>query len=116
MVRPPRAEKVPHQVTLHGITREDPYHWLRDDNWQQVMRQPDVLEPRIRAHLELENAHTEEAMGATAELQEALFQELKARIKEDDSSVPARDGPFLYYTRFEQGAQHPRYCRRPAAP
>ncbi|MEY2936377.1 MAG: hypothetical protein RL033_7126 [Pseudomonadota bacterium] len=116
MVRPPRAEKVPHQVTLHGITRDDPYHWLRDDNWQQVMRQPEVLAPRIRAHLDLENTHTDAAMAATTELQETLFLELKGRIKEDDSSVPAQDGPFLYYTRYELGAQHPRYCRRPAAP
>ncbi len=116
MARLPLAEKVPHQVTLHGITRDDPYHWLRDDNWQQVMRQPEVLAPRIREHLERENAHTDAAMASTTELQEALFQELKGRIKQDESSVPARDGAYQYYTRFELGAQHPRYCRRPAAP
>jgi oligopeptidase B len=116
MVRPPRPEKIPHEVTLHGISRQDPYHWLRDDNWQQVMRQPELLEARIRAHLELENAHTDALMAPTEALQEELFSELKARIKEDESSVPAKDGPFLYYTRYELGAQHPRYCRCPAAP
>jgi len=89
MTRPPRPEQIPHSATLHGITRQDPYHWLRDDNWQQVMRQPDELEARIRAHLDLENAHTDQALAATNELQEALFAELKGRIKEDESSVPA---------------------------
>ena len=113
MTRPPRPEQIPHSATLHGITRQDPYHWLRDDNWQQVMRQPDELEARIRAHLDLENAHTDQALAATNELQEALFAELKGRIKEDESSVPAQDGPFLYYTRYALGSQHPRYCRRP---
>jgi oligopeptidase B len=116
MPRPPRPEKLPHEATLHGITRQDPYHWLRDGNWQQVMRQPELLEPRIRAHLELENAHADALMAPTDALQEILFAELKARIKEDESSVPAKDGPFLYYARYELGAQHPRYCRRPAAP
>lgn len=114
MTRPPRPEQIPHSATLHGITRQDPYHWLRDDNWQQVMRQPEVLEATIRAHLDLENAHTDRAMATTNELQEALFAELRGRIKEDESSVPAKDGPFLYYTRYALGAQHPRYCRRPA--
>jgi oligopeptidase B len=116
MLRPPRPEKLPYEATVHGITRHDPYHWLRDDNWQQVMRQPEVLEPRIRAHLDLENAHTDAAMAATDALQATLFSELKGRIKEDESSVPAKDGEYLYYTRYELGAQHPRYCRRPLGP
>ena len=52
MVTPPRANKVDHQVSLHGVTRSDPYHWLRDDNWQRVMREPEVLKSEIRAHLD----------------------------------------------------------------
>ncbi|MEO8178025.1 MAG: S9 family peptidase [Deltaproteobacteria bacterium] len=116
MLRPPHPPKLPHEATVHGITRQDPYHWLRDDNWQQVMRQPEVLAPRIRAHLDLENAHADAAMAPTNALQETLFAELKGRIKEDESSVPAKDGAYLYYTRYELGAQHPRYCRRPVAP
>src|SRR5688572_5935117 len=113
MVTPPRAKQVDHQVSLHGLTRSDPYHWLRDDNWQRVMREPEVLKPEIRAHLDAENAYTERLLAPTAALREALFEELKGRIKEDESSVPAKDGPFDYYVRYELGSQHPRYCRRP---
>jgi oligopeptidase B len=113
MATPPRAEKCEHRATLHGLTRTDPYHWLRDDNWQRVMREPETLQPAIREHLERENAHTEQALAPTAELRKVLFEELKGRIKEDESSVPAKDGPFDYYVRFELGSQHPRYCRRP---
>ncbi|HTV19588.1 MAG TPA: S9 family peptidase [Polyangiaceae bacterium] len=113
MVTPPQAKKIEHRATLHGVTRNDPYHWLRDDNWQRVMREPETLEPAIREHLERENAHTEEVLATTAGLQQTLFEELKGRIKEDESSVPAKDGPFDYYVRYELGSQHPRYCRRP---
>jgi oligopeptidase B len=113
MVTPPRAKKIEHQTSLHGITRSDPYHWLRDDNWQRVMREPETLQPAIREHLERENAYTEQALAATTELRKTLFEELKGRIKEDESSVPAKDGPFDYYVRYELGSQHPRYCRRP---
>lgn len=112
---PPVPEQRPHSTTLHGVTIEDPYHWLRDDNWQAVMRDPAQLDPAIRAHLDAENAHTDAVLADTASLQEKIFAELKGRIKEDDSSVPAKHGPWSYYTRYELGAQHPRYCRRPLA-
>ena len=113
-VRPPVADKRPHPITLHGITRDDPYQWLRDDNWQEVMREPDKLRADVRAHLEAENAWTAQVLEPTKALQETLFEEMKGRIKEDDSSVPMRDGPWAYYRRYETGGQHPKYCRRPS--
>src|SRR3546814_18132685 len=78
------------------------------------MRDPAVLDAGIRAYLEAENAYTEAAMAPTEGLRKQLFAEMKARIKEDDSSVPSLDGPFAYYQRFETGGQHPVFCRRPA--
>ena len=53
---PPVAEKRPVTSTHFGVTRTDDYAWLRADNWQQVMREPAVLAPDIRAYLEAENA------------------------------------------------------------
>jgi oligopeptidase B len=111
-MKPPRAEKRPTSETHHGITRSDDYAWLRADNWQEVMHDPSVLAADIRAHLEAENAWTEAQLGDTKALQETLFAEMKGRIKEDDSSVPAPDGPYLYYSRFVTGGQHALYCRR----
>ena len=92
-------------------TAADPYAWLRDPNWQAVMRDPTVLQADIRAFLDAENARVDAALAGTADLQEALFEELKARIKEDDSSVPARDGAFYYYRRFEAGRDYALHCR-----
>jgi oligopeptidase B len=91
----------------------DDYAWLRAPNWQAVMRDPTVLDPDIRTYLEAENAYTAEIMAGTVELQDRLFGEMKGRIKEDDSSVPAPDGTFAYYTRFVTGGQHPLFCRMP---
>ena len=109
---PPVARVAPLSTTHHGHTTQDPYAWLKDPNWQHVMREPDTLDPEIRAHLDAENAHTDVALASTADLQATLFDEMRGRIKEDDSSVPAPHGPWHYYQRYETGAQYPRYCRR----
>ncbi|MCF8469356.1 MAG: S9 family peptidase [Parvibaculum sp.] len=110
---PEPAGKRPQTDTHHGITRVDDYAWLRDKNWRDVMRDPDVLDKNIRSFLEAENAYTEAALAPLSDLREALFKEMKGRIKEDDSSVPSPDGSYAYFTRFIEGAQHPLFCRRP---
>ncbi|MBX3597029.1 MAG: S9 family peptidase [Rhizobiaceae bacterium] len=99
--------------THHGITRVDEFAWMRADNWQEVFRDPSVLDPEIRAHLEAENAYQNKLMRDSKPLQKALFAEMKGRIKEDDSSVPMEDGPFAYGTSFVTGGQQPRYFRKP---
>lgn len=108
----PVAAKCPVSDTRHGITRRDDYDWLRDPNWQELMKDPSVLQPDIRTYLEAENAYADAAMAPFEELRETLFQEIKGRIKEDDSSVPSPHGDWLYYTRYETGAQHPLFCRK----
>ena len=108
---PPRAERRAHSITQHGQQRIDPYAWLRAENWQDAMRDPSVLPDDIRAHLEAENEHARAVMAPLRDLQERLAQEMRARIKEDDTTAPAPDGPFFYYTRFVTGGEHPRFCR-----
>lgn len=100
--------------SFHGVTLTDAHAWLRADNWRDVMRDPALLASDIRAFLEAENAATEDWFAPLAGLRRDLVGEMRARIKEDDSSVPAADGPFAYFTRFREGGQHPLICRRPA--
>ncbi|MCX5479176.1 S9 family peptidase [Kaistia geumhonensis] len=114
-VRPPIAARHPVRHTVHGIERVDDYAWLRADNWQEVMRDPATLAADIRGYLEAENAYTKVEMADTEALQALLFKEMRGRIKEDDSSVPAPDGPFAYATRFLEGAEQPRIVRTPRA-
>lgn len=111
--KPPRAAKRPRVETWHGYEKRDDYHWLKAENWQEVMHDPAVLPQEIRDFLDGENAYHEAVMADTRALQDKLFAELKGRIKEDDSSVPAPDGPYDYYSSYVKGGQHPRYCRRP---
>ncbi|CZT34532.1 oligopeptidase B [Rhizobium sp. 9140] len=108
---PPVARKKPLSDTRHGITRTDDYAWFRADNWQQMFKDTSILDPEIRAHLEAENAYMKAAMADTEALQKQLFAEMKGRIKEDDSSVPMKDGPFAYGTSFVTGGEQPRYFR-----
>ena len=114
MSMPPTAPKKPHTSTHHGSVKEDPYHWLRADNWQEVMQQPETLEAEIKAYLDAENTHTEGQLASTKDLQAKLFEELKGRIKQDDSTVPQKDGPWAYFVSYVKDGQHPLYCRQPS--
>ena len=99
--------------TLHGVTLDDEFAWLKAANWQEVVRDPEKLDPAIRAYLQAENDYCEHALGDTAVLQATLFAEMKGRVKEDDSTVPEPDGPFAYYLRYRKDGQHPLLCREP---
>ena len=102
---PPVARRAPTVAVVHGERREDGYAWLRAKD-----------DPEVRAYLEAENAYTDRAMAPTAAFQGALYQEMLARIKEDDATVPVPFGGFSYYSRTEQGKQYPIYCRRAGSP
>ena len=110
--RPPVAPRKPVTRTLHGRSRTDDYAWLKDENWQQVMRDPTLLRADVRAYLEAENAWTEAVTAPLETLRATLFGEFRGRIREDDSSVPAKDGAWEYYERYREGGQHPVVCRR----
>jgi oligopeptidase B len=109
----PVAPRHPHSSTTHGITVTDDYAWLKDAKWQEVLRDPSVLEPEIRTYLEAENAYTGSLLGGTAALQTKLVAEMRGRIKEDDSSVPSPDGPYAYLRKFREGGQHELFGRMP---
>src|SRR5437899_4495087 len=112
LAAPPHAERRPKISTWHGVTLVDDFAWLRAANWQEVMRDPGKLDPEIRAYLAAENAYADRALADTTALQAALFAEMKGRIKEDDSTVPAADGRYAYYFRYREGGQHPVICRQ----
>ena len=110
---PPRAEIRTKTTQVHGVTLYDDYDWLRAANWKEVLREPEALPADIRRYLEAENAYAKALMAPTRALQRELVKEMRGRLKEDDSSVPQPDGPFLYYSRYRRGAEHPLICRKP---
>lgn len=109
----PVAPRRPHAFTTHGITVNDDYAWLKDPKWQEVLRDPSILDPDIRRYLEEENDYTESLLGHTGRLQKKLVAEMRGRIKEDDSSVPSPDGPYAYFRKFREGGQHEMFGRMP---
>lgn len=101
MLKPPVAQVIPKSITMHGDTRVDNYFWLREKS-----------NPEVIAYLEAENNYTAALMKPTETLQETLYQEVIARIKETDSSFPEKLGDYHYYTRTEQGKAYPIFCRK----
>ncbi|MEL6324648.1 MAG: hypothetical protein AAFQ84_10515 [Pseudomonadota bacterium] len=113
--KPPVAPRKPREIEQHGLVRHDPYAWLKDENWQQVMRDPSVLRADIRAYLEAENDYTKVHLETPlAALVSELVAEMRGRIKEDDTSVPAKDGAYAYFTRFRDNGEYPLFVRRVA--
>jgi oligopeptidase B len=111
--RPPRATIKRQTTIVHGTSLHDDYAWLRAENWKDVLRDPERLPADIKRHLDVENAYCRTMMASTKALQKDLVSEMRGRIKEDDSSVPQPDGPFLYYSRYRKGGEHPLICRKP---
>ncbi|WP_416907274.1 MAG: S9 family peptidase [Polymorphobacter sp.] len=103
----PRAEERPHVSQWHGEALADPWHWLRDPGYP-VIEDPDIL-----AHLEAENRWFEAGMAPLRPLVDTVFAEMKGRITPDEASVPAKDGAFEYWWKFEDGAQYRSWWRRP---
>ncbi|OJU46012.1 MAG: S9 family peptidase [Alphaproteobacteria bacterium 65-37] len=110
---PPIAARRPSPRLLHGVTVQDDYAWLKDEKWQEVLRDPSLLAPDIRTYLEAENRFTETHLAPTEALQKTLVAEMRGRIKEDDSGVPTPDGPFAYLWKFREGGQHEQIGRTP---
>ena len=104
---PPQAATRPHSFTAHGHTIDDPWAWLKDPAY------PDVSDKDVLAYLEAENAYFEAVMAPHQPLVDRLYEEMKGRIKEDDSSVPQKDGDWLYWTAFETGGQYRKWWRKP---
>src|SRR3954447_23925634 len=102
----PRAEPRPYSYERHGKRIEDPWHWLRDPGY------PEVTDKDVLAYLKAENAYFEAAMAPRKALVETLFEEMKGRIKEDESSVPIRDGDWVYWWAFRPGAEYRSWYRR----
>lgn len=108
----PIANKKPSACSAHGKKWTDDYAWLRADNWQQALRQPDVLPCAVKSYLQQENAYFRETMEGTQDLQQQLINEMRGRMLENEDSLPDKDGPYEYLHRYIEGGEHPVYLRK----
>lgn len=104
-VSAPVAKKVPHEMTVHGVTRNDNYYWMRDDS---------RTDEEILSHLEQENSYVETVLAPLKKNREALYEELVSRIEKDDSTVPVLDNGYWYYTSYSGENEYPIYLRKPS--
>src|SRR5262245_54731820 len=108
---PPSAARRPVRLSAHGIERVDPYARLRVSNWKQVLRDPSALAPEIRGYIEAENRYAEAVLASLSGLRTKLVEEMKGRIEEEDSGVPAPSGDYAYWSKFLPGAEHEQILR-----
>jgi len=101
---PPIAERIPKEMEIHGDIRVDDYYWLNERE-----------NPKVIDYLNAENDYYEYITAHTKQFQEDLFEEMKARIKEDDESVPYKKNGYYYITKYETGKQYPVYTRKKAS-
>ena len=111
-LKAPVAEKVAEELVAHGDTRIDNYFWMRLTDEQKNAKQPDAQTQQVLDYLNAENDYTEKMMARTKDFQEALFEEIKGRIKQQDESVPYFKNDYWYYMRYETGYEYPVYCRK----
>jgi len=100
-MNPPKAKKIPKNLTKHNHERIDNYYWLNERENLEVID-----------YLNAENAYTKEQLKPTETLQKELFDEITAKIVKDDSSVPYESNGYWYYVRYEEGKDYPIYCRK----
>ena len=108
---PPSAARRPVRLSAHGIDRVDPYAWLRASNWKQVLTDPSALAPEIRGYIDAENRYAEAVFAPLSGLRVKLVEEMKARIEEEDSGVPAPSGDYAYWSKYLPGAEHEQIVR-----
>ena len=110
--QPPKANKEPQELIIHNDKRIDNYFWMRLSDEQKESKKPDQQTQNVLDYLNAENAYLKDKMSHTNELQETLFNEIKNRIKKDDSSVPVKIKNYSYYSRYEKDKEYPFYCRK----
>ena len=102
-IKPPVAPVRAHTVSSPHGKRSDPYYWLRDD---------ERTDPEVLAYLKAENAYHAQHLAPVKALEDKIYAEIIARLKQDDSTVPYRKNGYWYYIRFEPGQEHPIFARR----
>ena len=111
MITIPKLRKETNSIKIHNEDLPDNYAWIKQKNWQEVLKNPTKLNDEVANYLTEENAFVKEQLKENKQLQTEIFQELKGRIKDKDSSVPLKDGAYYYFSEYEEGSEYPSFKR-----
>jgi len=109
---PPNPKKIPYELEAHGDVRIDNYYWMRLSDEQKKSKKPDEQTREVIDYINQENNYTKKSLSHTNKIQENLYDEIIARIKKDDETVPYLDNGYFYYSRYEEGKEYAIYCRK----
>ncbi len=111
MITIPKLRKETNSIKIHNEDLPDNYTWIKQKNWQEVLKNPTKLNDEVANYLTEENAFVKEQLKEKKQLETEIFQELKGRIKDKDSSVPLKDGAYYYFSEYEEGSEYPSFKR-----
>ncbi len=111
-IKAPVATVTPHELIAHDDTRIDNYYWMKLSDEQKLAKTPDASTQKVLDHLNAENAYRESMTGHLKGFQETLFEEIKGRIKQTDTSVPYKHNGYFYITKYEEGKEYPIFTRK----
>ena len=103
---PPKARKRLVKRKVHSTVLSDYFDWIRDNNWQEVLRSPNVLKKNIRKYIDEENEWTDKKLSFLKPIEKKIFREIKKKIKEEDTSIPQKDGNWFYYSETKKNREY----------
>ena len=103
---PPKARKKLVKTKVHNTELSDQFSWIRDDNWQEVLHSPNVLKKNIRKYIDDENKWTNKKLSFLKPLEKKIFSEIKGKIKEEDTSIPQKDGNWFYFSETKKNQEY----------
>ena len=111
-IQPPKAEKIPQELSANGNKRIDNYYWMKLSEEQRDAEVKDEQTTKVINYLTEENNYLTANLKHTEDLQDKLYHEMVGRIKQNDESVPYKNNGYWYYKRFQEGLEYPIYCRK----
>jgi oligopeptidase B len=110
----PKINKILNTVKIHNEELIDNYSWIKQKNWKEVILDPNKLNTPVKKYLDEENLFKEEQLKDIKDIEKKLFEELKSKIKNEDNSVPKKDGDYFYAYKYNKNSEYPIYYRKNA--
>ena len=108
----PKINKILNTVKIHNEELIDNYSWIKQKDWKEVILNPNKLNTQVKKYLDEENLFKENQLKDINDIEKKLFEELKSKIKNEDNSVPKKDGDYLYGYKYNKNSEYPIYYRK----
>ena len=108
----PKINKILSTVKIHNEELIDNYSWIKQKDWKEVILNPNKLNAQVKKYLDEENLFKENQLKDINDIEKKLFEELKSKIKNEDNSVPKKDGNYLYGYKYNKNSEYPIYYRK----